>query len=168
MQIDQEKFTPPPLVNSTCTECGALVPGEFESCDAFLTFVLSGYLKRAESPPRLLVDTFALQHPKRACKSAKSYAGHLSGLCCGVEYGGSEKVYAAIQRWLSNSAGRIGLKRPREPEYRGRLTLRHLYGVDSREKFDLRLRECAMDVWDAYKSQHEIARQWIETALKWR
>ena len=168
MQIDLEKFTPPPLVNGSCTECGALVPEAFDSCDVFMKSVLSGYLKPAEPPPRLFVDTFAMQHPKRACKSAKSYAAHLAGLCCGVEYGGSEKVYAAIQRWLSNTTERIGLKRPQEPEHRGELTLRHLYGVDDRETFELRLQEYAKAVWNAYKSQHEIARQWVEDALNWR
>jgi len=39
MQIDLDKLTPPPLVDSTCTECGACVPVEFPSCDAFLLFV---------------------------------------------------------------------------------------------------------------------------------
>jgi len=127
MQVDPEKLTPPPLMNSTCTECSALVPAEFQSCDAFLLSVLTN-LKSA--PPRLLIDTFAMQHPKRSCKSAKSYAAHFTGLCCGVEYGGSANVYAAIQRWLNGPAERIGLARPQEPEYRGRLTLRHVYGVD--------------------------------------
>jgi hypothetical protein len=163
MQIDLEKFTPPPLVDSTCTECGARVPTEFPSCDAFLQFVLND-LKSA--PPRLFIDTSAMQHPRRACKSAKSYAGHLAGLCCGVEYGGSMNVYAALGRWLSDSAERIGLTRLQEPEYRGTLTLRHLYGVDDRTTFERRLREWATDVWDAYSSQHDIARRWIGTALK--
>ena len=165
MQVDPEKLTPPPLMNSTCTECSALVPAEFQSCDAFLLSVLTN-LKSA--PPRLLIDTFAMQHPKRSCKSAKSYAAHFTGLCCGVEYGGSANVYAAIQRWLNGPAERIGLARPQEPEYRGRLTLRHVYGVDVQSNFEPRLREWAMDVWDAYTSQHDIARRWIGTALKWK
>ena len=163
MQIDLEKLTPPPLANSTCTECSALVPSEFQSCDAFLQFVLTD-LKSA--PPRLLIDTFAMQHPKRSCKSAKSYAAHFTGLCCAVEFAGSQKVYAAIQRWLNGSAERIGLVRPQEPEYRGQLTLRHVYGVDVRADFEQRLREWAADVWGAYTPQHEIARRWIGTALE--
>jgi Family of unknown function (DUF5946) len=163
MQIDLEKLTPPPLVNSTCTECGGQVPAQFQSCDAFLQFVLTD-LKSA--PPRLLIDAFAMQHPKRACKSAKSYASHFTGLCCGVEYGGSMKVYAAIGRWLSGPAERIGLTRPQEPEYRGQLTLRHVYGADVHSNFEPRLREWATDVWAAYTAQHDIARRWLETALK--
>ena len=168
MQNDLDKLMSPPLVISTCIECGAAVPSEFESCDAFLQFILTDYLKPSEPPPRLFIDTFAMQHPKRACKSAKSYAGHFAGLCCGIEYGGSEKVFAALQRWLDGPAERIGLARPQEPKYRGRLNIRHLYGVHDRAEFELRLHECATDVWDAYSSQHEIARRWIETALKWR
>jgi hypothetical protein len=117
------------------------------------------------APPRLLIDTFAMQHPKRACKSAKSYAGHFAGLCCGMEYAGSERVYAAIQRWLTGSAEHIGLERPHEPEYRRRLTIRHVYDVDVQSNFEPRLREWAMDVWGAYTSQHEIARRWIREAL---
>jgi hypothetical protein len=163
MQIDLEKTTPPPLVNSTCTECTALVPPECPSCDAFLMLVV---MKAAAPPARLLIDTFAMQHPRRSCKSAKSYAAHFAGLCCGVEYGGSEKVYIAIGRWLSGPAERIGLTRPQEPDYRGKLTLRHMYDVDVQADFEPRLREWAADVWDAYTSQHEIARRWIETALK--
>ena len=162
MQIDLEKITPPPLANFTCTECGALIPAEFHSCDTFLQFVLTD-LKSA--PPRLLIDTFAMQHPRRACKSAKSYAGHFTGLCCGVEYAGSKRVYAAIQRWLSGTAEHIGLVRPQEPEYRGRLTVRHVYDLEAKANFDLRLHEWANDVWDAYTSQHEVVRHWIRTAL---
>jgi hypothetical protein len=162
MQIDLEKMAPPPLVNSTCVECSAHVPAEFQSCDAFLGAVLTDL---NSAPPRLLIDTCAMQHPGRACKSAKSYAAHFTGLCCGVEYAGSAKVYTAIQKWLDGPAERIGLSRPQEPEYRGRLTLRHVYGIEARASFELRLREWANAVWDAYASQHEIARQWISNAL---
>jgi hypothetical protein len=162
MQIDIEKTVAPPLVQSTCTECTALIPTEFESCGTFLLFILKD-MKSAS--PRLLTDAYAMQHPKRACKSPKSYAAHLAGLCCGVEYGGSATVYAAIQRWLGARADDIGLVRPQEPAYRGRLTLRHLYGVGVMSKSEPRLHEWAMDVWGAYASQHDIARGWVETAL---
>ena len=168
MQIDLEKLTSPPLVNSSCSECGALVPAEFQSCDAFMLSFLTGPRGSASPPSRLLVDTFAMQHPKRACKSAKSYAAHFTGLCCGVEYGGSANVYAALQRWLDGPAERIGLLRPQEPAYRGRLTLRHVYDGGVEASFDTRLHEWATDVWEAYKSQHEIARRWIGDALKIR
>jgi hypothetical protein len=69
---------------------------------------------------------------------------------------------------MNGSAEQIGLLRPTEPEYRGRLTLRLLYGIDSKEELERTLREWAEDVWEAYNAQHSIAREWIETALKGR
>src|SRR4029450_13016391 len=54
--------------------------------------------RSAAPPSRVLIESFAMQHPKRACKSAKSYAAHFTGLCCVVEYGGSQHAYAALQR----------------------------------------------------------------------
>ena len=160
MQIDPEKLTAPPLVNSVCTECGALVPTDLQSCDLFLqSFLMEG------PPERLLIDTFAMQHPTRACKSAKSYAAHFTGLCCAVEYAGSRQVYAAVQRWLNDSAERIGLTRPQEPAERGRITLRHLHGLNRGPAFNARLQEWAADVWTAYSAQHEIARRWIASAI---
>ena len=50
MQIDLEKQTPPPLVNSQCSECGALVPAEFQSCDAFMLSAERIGLVRPEEP----------------------------------------------------------------------------------------------------------------------
>jgi len=165
MQIDLEKLTPPPLVDSTCTECGARVPQEFPSCDAFLLSTLSAL---NSAPPRLLIDTFAMQHPKRSCKSAKSYAGHFTGLCCAMEYAGSERVYAAVQVWLSGPPERLDLVRPQDLESRGRLTLRHLRDGDAGSDAERRLREWAADVWDAYAPQHDIARRWIQISLSRR
>jgi hypothetical protein len=166
VQFDPEKLIPPPLDNSVCVECDARVPNEFHSCDAFMASLMGNpRLKSAPRPNRLAIDAFALQHPKRACKSAKSYAGHLAALCCGIEYSGSEKVHHAIQQWLSTSAEQLGLVRPEEPKLRGKLTVEHIsQAVDSRE-FDERVCEWAMCVWSAYANQHELARLWVNAAL---
>ncbi len=40
MKRNSERFTPPPLVDSTCTECGGLVPAAYESRDALFLAVL--------------------------------------------------------------------------------------------------------------------------------
>jgi hypothetical protein len=115
---------------------------------------------------RLFVDTFGMQHPARSGKSAKSYAAHLTGLCCGVEYGGSQAVYAALQRWLNGPVGAIGITRPTEPEFRGKLTVRYVYDASDDAEFAARVHEWARDVWEAYASQHELVRGWIQKALK--
>ena len=182
MPRDLSKLMPPDLVNSQCTECGAEVPAEFGSCDALFTSILAPLGLRgvetleAAALGRLLVDTFAMQHPRRSCKSVKSYAAHLTGLCCGVEYNGATSVYAALQRWLSRSAEAIGIGRPTEPDYRGALTIRYVYDAQtgdpltgalrtSEKEATARVHAWAREVWEAYASQHELTRSWIKEAM---
>ena len=166
MRYDYEKLTPPELVNSKCVECGTEVPEEFQTCGEFFLSILEKTRQQVGpySLTRLLIDTFGMQHPKRSCKSAKSYAAHLTGLCCGLEYDGAKTVYAAIQRWLNGPVEAIGITRPQEPEYRGKLTIRYIY--DAEAEIEYRLYEWAKDVWEAYSSQHKIARNWIKEAIK--
>jgi len=165
------KFIAPGLVDSKCTECGAEVPDEFNSCLELFMYILTPMGRRmAESPEiallyRLIVDTGALQHPKGGCKSAKSYAAHLTGLCCGVEYNDSQSVRAALQRWLNGPAEAIGIARPTAPDYRGALTIRHVYDAESEAGVAVRVHAWVNQVWEAYSSQHELARSWIRRAL---
>ena len=172
MPRDLSKFMPPDLVDSRCTECGAQVPAEFTSCDEFFISLLTPLgLRGMESPEatalfRLFVDTFAMQHPQRSCKSAKSYAAHFTGLCCGVEYNGAQSLYAALQRWLNGPAEAIGITRPTEPDDRGALTIRYVYDAQTEAEFAARVHEWAREVWEAYSSQHEIARNWIRKATR--
>jgi hypothetical protein len=162
----------PPLVDQRCTECGALVPPEFSSCDElFMSLLTTIGMRQVDLPEgdplaRLFVDTFGMQHPARSCKSAKSYAAHLTGLCCGVEYGGAQSVYAALQRWLNGPVQAIGITRPTEPDYRGTLTVRYVYDAPSAAEFAARVHEWATEVWEAYSSQHELARGWIQKAMR--
>jgi len=170
MPRDLSKFIAPDLVDSKCTECGAEAPAEFTSCDELFMSILTPLgLRWAESPDiatlqRLVVDTFGMQHPKRSCKSAKSYAAHFTGLCCGVEYNGAKSVHAALQRWLNGPVEAIGITRPTEPDYRGALTIRYVYDAETEAEFTARVHEWAKNVWEAYSSQHEIARNWIRKA----
>lgn len=168
---DLGRFIAPDLVDSKCTECGATVPDEFASCDELFRSILMPLgLRLAESPDvavlhRLIVDTFSMQHPKRSRKSAKSYAAHSTDLCCGVEYNGVQSVNAALQRWLNGPAEAIGITRPAEPDYRGALTIRYVYDAETEAEFTVRVHEWAKEVWEAYSSQHEIARNWIRKAI---
>lgn len=171
MPRDPSKFIAPDLVDSKCTECGAEVPDEFTSCfELYMSILTPLEPKRAESPDiaalyRLIVDTGALQHPKGGCKSAKSYAAHLTGLCCGVEYNGSQSVRAALQRWLNGPVEAIGITRPTEPDYRGTLTIRYVYDAETEAEVAARAHAWAKQVWEAYSSQHDIARNWIRKAM---
>lgn len=171
MPRDLSKFITPNLVDSKCTECGAEVPNEFTGCfELFMSILTPLGLRRAESPDiamlyHLIVDTGAMQHPQGGCKSAKSYAAHLTGLCCGVEFNGSKSIRAALQRWLNGSADSIGITRPTEPDSRGVLTIRYVYDAETDEELIARVHKWAKQVWEAYSSQHGIARNWIREAI---
>jgi len=172
MPRDLKTLMPPPLVDGCCTECGAAIPPEFGSCDelfmALLTPLGMSQIELPEGNPlaRLFVDAFGMQHPARSCKSAKSYAAHFTGLCCGVECGGAQSVYSALQRWLNGPVASIGIIRPTEPEFRGTLTVRYACDARNEAEFAARVHEWARDVWQAYASQHELVRSWMRKALK--
>lgn len=108
---------------------------------------------------RQIVDAYSLQHPARYCKSAKSYAAHLTGLCCHLEHGGSLEVNRSVQRWLS---GKVELEKPLVPQHRGDLTLAHVLGATAPAEIAERLEEWFGDVWAAFSELHEVTREWIE------
>jgi hypothetical protein len=115
----------------------------------------------------LAFDTYCMQHAQRYCVSAKSYAAHLTRLCCGLEYGGDLQVYAAIQKWLNGPAR---TEKPRVLGDFGPMTVADVRAADSRAAGDVEaykrlVRQWAESVWSAYASQHELAHQWIQAAL---
>jgi hypothetical protein len=103
-----------------------------------------------------------MQHPDRYCRSAKSYAAHLMRLCCGVEHNGNVEVYAAIQKWLNGS---VEFEKPTVLDERGSLTVADVRAAGNAEEHGKRVRAWANNVWMAYESQHELARNWIQAAL---
>jgi Family of unknown function (DUF5946) len=76
----------------------------------------------------LALDAYCMQHPDTYCRSAKSYAAHLTRLCCGIEYGGDLQVYRAIQRWLN---GAVPLEKSEVLSARGQMTVSDLQAVAS-------------------------------------
>ena len=155
-------------LEARCSECGAQVEGGNAGCEALFNELGA----RDFSDPRygatheLLVDAYCLQHPKRYCHSAKSYAAHLTRMCCGIERGGKREIYAAIPRWLSAPAK---IERPETLAQRGTrtiATIADLRGAQTPEEHAKLVREWAANVWQAYAPQHEIARRWLDAALE--
>ncbi|HLJ28269.1 MAG TPA: DUF5946 family protein [Candidatus Angelobacter sp.] len=70
-----------------CPECGAPVGGA-DGCQKLFDEVLARELSDPLyfSANRTTMDCYALQHPHRYCASFKSFAAHLAGLCCAMEY----------------------------------------------------------------------------------
>lgn len=165
--------TPPAARSSQdperCPACGAAIPGGRAGCQALwdeLTARAYGDLGYA-AVHDLAFDAYCMQHLETYCRSAKSYAAHLTRLCCGLEYEGSPAVYAAIQKWLN---GRAPVEKPETLANLGQLTIADVAVATSGAaypgaEYRALVRAWAESVWSAYAAQHELARSWIRAAL---
>ena len=147
-----------------CPECGASILGGRAGCQALWDKISArAYGDSDYAATRdLAFDTYCMQHLERYCRSAKSYAAHLTRLCCGLEYGGDPKIYAALQKWLN---GTVAVEKPAAPSHRGRMSIADLRAADHAEEHTRLVHDWAQSVWAAYKVQHDIARTWIRAAL---
>jgi len=150
-----------------CPECGAGVAGGRDGCQALYNeLAMPGAGRLALSARRdLAFDTYCMQHTDTYCRSAKSYAAHLTRLCCGLEYAGDPQVYRAIQRWLN---GTVPLQKPAVLSERGQMTVADLQAAKDAVEMIRLAQTWAEAVWRAYASQHELARQWVGLARRTR
>jgi hypothetical protein len=106
----------------------------------------------------LVVDTYAMQHPEEYGRSPKSYAAHLTALCCGVEHAGDQKLYWTIARWLDGPAA---IAKPALVSTRGQLTIADVSVPPSEGEYPQLVRRWASNVWAAYEDQQALARTWL-------
>jgi hypothetical protein len=111
---------------------------------------------------RLAFDTYCMQHVESYAASAKSYAAHLMGLCCGIERDRDPAVYDVIHRWLN---GKAPVTKPPVLAQRGMRLVTNVIVTASVEGEIKEIKAWAADVWQAYESQHEQARRWLDLAL---
>jgi hypothetical protein len=152
-------------LSEACSSCGAAVAGGTEGCQRLFEAIgLREYDDmRFGRYHRIVVDVYAMQHPDRYGRSAKSFAAHLTGLCAWLDdEAASQSVNAAVQRWLS---GPSPIERPALPTGYGRLTIRDLVDEGDPVRYGDALRGWARATWNAYAALHETARAWIATAL---
>ena len=146
-----------------CPSCGAPLGGR-DGCQAQFDELSA---RAWESPLRgamhnMVVDAYAMQHPEEYCVSAKSYAAHLTGLCCGLEHPGDTKLYWQIGRWLD---GPSSIVKPAVLEIRGRQHIATVRLATDKE-YQAAVRQWAASVWTAYESQHYLARGWLAEAAR--
>ena len=110
---------------------------------------------------RLTVDTYSLQHPDQYMMSPKSFAAHLTGMCCAMERDNDQELLRLMQKWLN---GRKQLDKPQLLDRVGRLTISHIADAQDGTEHIKLVKEWAEDVWNAYSAYHDLARKWIETA----
>jgi hypothetical protein len=155
-------------MSGTCTGCDRAIEGGTAGCraefDALVGRDFSDPLFFASH--RLFVDTYSLQHPDEFCRSAKSLAAHLCGLCLILEQGASAATgAAALRRWLDGSRA---LEKPSVPTERGAITLADLAQIDDPAQWREALRRWADSTWAAWRDLHPVARSWIAEALSAR
>lgn len=152
-------------MTDACPSCGLTGAGGLEGCQRiFESIGLREYEDmRFARYHRIVVDVYALQHPDRYGRSAKSFAAHLTGLCAWLEdESGAQSINAAVQRWLS---GPSPIAKPQPPPSYGALTIGDLAAADDPIRYGDVMREWARSTWRAYASLHVTARSWIATAL---
>lgn len=152
-------------MSEACASCGLAVAGGSEGCQRlFESIGLREYDDmRFARYHRIVVDVYAMQHPDRYGRSAKSFAAHLTGLCAWSE-GEADvtSVNASVQRWLS---GPSPIDKPPLPPSYGAVTIRELVDADDPLRYGEVLRRWALSTWDAYAPLHATARAWIATSL---
>ncbi len=151
-----------------CSGCGLAVAGGTAGCQAIMDELLARDFSDAAyfRVHRMLVDTYALQHPDRYCVSAKSAAAHLSGLCMLIERGGSKAVGSeSLRRWLNGPAR---IEKPAFPAHRGTLTIDEARSAATPEAYAQAVERWARSTWAAYAALHARARAWIQQALSER
>lgn len=149
---------------SICPDCGAPVLGGQEGCQALWDAIAAPALTDLQyaSMRDLAFDAYCMQHLERYCRSAKSYAAHLTRLCCGLEYAGNPQVYAAIQKWLN---GASTVSRPQDLPFLGKITVADVAAAQTGDAFKKLVHKWAESVWEAYSPQQALARSWIRLAL---
>lgn len=145
-----------------CPACGAPLGGRAGCQAAFDGLVALAWSSPARGAVHnLVVDAYSMQHPEEYGRSAKSYAAHLTALCCGVESGGEPELYWSVARWLDGAAA------PSKPALlasRGLLTVANVQGARDDADHAEGVRAWARSVWDAYAPQQELARGWLRAA----
>ena len=153
------------MSEAQCPACRAFVNGGWAGCQAVWDEVsVLAYTHPTYAAMRdLAFDTYCMQHPEHYGRSAKSYAAHLCRLCCGLEHNAAPATYAAIRQWLDGV--NIAIEKPPLLSARGQLTVLSVRALPNAEAYPSLVQVWAENVWEAYREQHPLARNWIAAAL---
>lgn len=152
-------------MSEICSSCGLAVAGGIEGCQRlFESIGLREYEDmRYARFHRIVVDVYAMQHPDRYGRSAKSFAAHLTGLCAWLEdESNASSANAAVQRWLN---GPSPVDKPPLPPSYGAMTIRELVDAGEPVRYREVVLRWARSTWDAYATLHATAREWIAASL---
>ena len=141
-----------------------MVPEGTRGCRAMFDelTVRQWYTPLAYAVRRMIVDTYALQHPDEFCASAKSLVAHLTGLCAAFEHADHPTILRVLLDWLDSGPA---LVKPALPSARGRVTIVETFEATCAEQVHATADRWARAVWDAYASLQPQARAWVAEAI---
>lgn len=152
-------------MDEKCPACGASVAGGRAGCQALWEELSVRTLTphRDALLPEPAFDAYCLQHPDRYCASAKSYAAHLTRLCCGLEHRSDPGMLTAIQQWLN---GTVLLDKPATLASFGKITIADVYQAPAASGRAHIAQAWIEGVWEAYSPQQALARAWLQQAIQ--
>jgi hypothetical protein len=156
---------------TTCSGCSALVPdidgpihpyiGAAPGCWAVYGEVLAREYEESRYPSvlRLMVDTYAAQHPGSPSRqSIQSIAIHLISLYLMLEHGfDSNQATEAINRALRHRERFVWLE---PPASMGAITIFDVQKAKSLREHERRVKKWAESVWEAWSLHRDTIRQW--------
>lgn len=116
---------------------------------------------------RLMHDVYDIQHPEDFCADYPALVMHLGGVCWGLEHGGHEHGYRALQQLVERDrqADEGPSLLPGIPAARGAITVASLASLAEPPHLISGVDRWARSVWLAYAGLQPLARQWIQQAL---
>src|SRR5262249_35814298 len=101
------------------------------------------------------------QHPAYIL-SVKSFAAHLLGVCAALEYANDPRASRAIWSELRVPPDAV---KPSLPASRGALTVAGVSAATTPEAFQRAADAWILDVWQAWRDHHALARRWLEYSM---
>jgi hypothetical protein len=116
---------------------------------------------------RLMHDVYSIQHEEEYCGRYTGLIVHLGGVCWGLEHGGKENGYRALQKYVESLpfADASYPPDPGIPADRGAITVANLRDANEPERLAAGVDRWARSTWLAYASLQPLAREWIAAAL---
>lgn len=115
---------------------------------------------------RLMHDVYSIQHEEDLCKDYKGLVTHLGGVCWGLEHGGHERGYRALQRLLDQREWTDPYPPPPGiPAARGVVTVASLANLAEPALLIAGVDRWARAAWVAYAPLQPLARDWVQQAL---
>ena len=116
---------------------------------------------------RLMHDVYAIQHEEQYCGRYRGLIAHLGGVCLALEFGGQERDYRALQKYIERDLfnDKPYPPEPGIPEARGSITVVSLRELNEAERLASGVDRWARSAWQAYQGLQPLARDWVKDAI---